>query len=118
MSDLYWERIQYVGDTKLQSLAWLAATGDDTLYRQALEQFDASRAPIGLTQSRFPAELEQYTPCLLYTSRSASRSTTGSTASNAIDQTVRPASWRARGSMRFRHTSAPSSSEAASNNSR
>ena len=62
VSDLYWERIQYVGDTKLQSLAWLAATGDDTLYRQALEQFDASRAPIGLTQSRFPAELEQYTP--------------------------------------------------------
>ena len=62
VSDLYWERIQYVGDTKLQSLAWLAATGDDTLYRQALEQFDASRAPFGLTQSRFPAELEQYTP--------------------------------------------------------
>jgi alpha-L-rhamnosidase len=62
VSDLYWERIQYVGDTKLQSLAWLAATGDDTLYRQALEQFDASRAPFGLTQSRFPAELEQFTP--------------------------------------------------------
>jgi len=62
VSDLSWERIQYVGDTKLQALAWLAATGDDTLYRQALEQFDASRAPFGLTQSRFPAELDQYTP--------------------------------------------------------
>jgi hypothetical protein len=62
VSDLSWERIQYVGDTKLHALAWLAATGDDTLYRQALEQFDASRAPFGLTQSRFPAELEQYTP--------------------------------------------------------
>ncbi len=62
VSDLSWERIQYVGDTKLQSLAWLAVTGDDTLYRQALEQFDASRAPSGLTQSRYPAELEQYTP--------------------------------------------------------
>jgi hypothetical protein len=62
VSDLYWERIQYVGDTKLQALAWLAATGDDTLYRQAIEQFDASRAPFGLTQSRYPAELEQYTP--------------------------------------------------------
>ena len=62
VSDLSWERIQYVGDTKLHSLAWLAATGDDTLYRQALEQFDASRAPFGLTQSRFPAELEQFTP--------------------------------------------------------
>ncbi len=43
-------------------MAWLAVTGDDTLYRQALEQFDASRAPFGLTQSRYPAELEQYTP--------------------------------------------------------
>ena len=62
ISDLYWERIQYVGDTKLQALAWLTATGDEKLYRQALEQFDASRAPFGLTQSRFPAELEQYTP--------------------------------------------------------
>jgi len=62
VSDLYWERIQYVGDTKLQALAWLAATGDEKLYRQALEQFDASRAPFGLTQSRFPADLEQYTP--------------------------------------------------------
>jgi hypothetical protein len=62
VSDLSWERIQYVGDTKLHSLAWLAATGDDTLYRQALEQFDSSRAPFGLTQSRFPAELEQFTP--------------------------------------------------------
>ena len=62
VSDLSWERIQYVGDTKLHALAWLAATGDDTLYRQALEQFDSSRAPFGLTQSRFPAELEQFTP--------------------------------------------------------
>ena len=62
VSDLYWERIQYVGDTKLQALAWLAATGEESLYRQALEQFDASRAPFGLTQSRYPADLEQYTP--------------------------------------------------------
>jgi alpha-L-rhamnosidase len=62
VSDLYWERIQYVGDTKLQAPAWMAATGDERLYRQALEQFDASRAPFGLTQSRYPADLEQYTP--------------------------------------------------------
>jgi alpha-L-rhamnosidase len=62
VSDLYWERIQYVGDAKLQALAWMAATGDEKLYRQALEQIDASRAPFGLTQSRYPADLEQYTP--------------------------------------------------------
>jgi alpha-L-rhamnosidase len=62
VSDLYWERIQYIGDTRLQALAWLALTGDDRLVRLALEQFDQSRAPFGLTQSRYPADLEQYTP--------------------------------------------------------
>ncbi len=62
VSDLSWERIQYVGDTQIHALAWLVSTGDDRLVRQALEQFDASRAPLGLTQSRFPADLEQFTP--------------------------------------------------------
>jgi len=62
VSDLSWERIQYVGDTQIHALAWLAMTGDDRLVRQALEQFDDSRAPFGLTQSRFPADLEQFTP--------------------------------------------------------
>lgn len=62
VSDLYWERIQYVGDTKVQALAWLYATGDDVLYRQALEQFDQSRIPSGLTLSRYPVSLEQRTP--------------------------------------------------------
>lgn len=62
VSDLYWERIQYIGDARLQSLAWMSATGDDVLFRQALQQFDSSRSPEGLTQSRYPADLEQYTP--------------------------------------------------------
>jgi hypothetical protein len=62
VSDLAWERIPYVGDTQIHALAWLATTGDERLVRQALEQFDASRAPFGLTQSRYPADLEQYTP--------------------------------------------------------
>jgi alpha-L-rhamnosidase len=62
VSDLSWERIQYVGDTQIHALAWLTSTGDDRLVRQALEQIDASRAPFGLTQSRFPADLEQFTP--------------------------------------------------------
>ena len=62
ISDLSWERIQYVGDTKVQALAWLYLTDDDALVRQALAQFDASRLPSGLTQSRFPSDLEQVTP--------------------------------------------------------
>ena len=62
ISDLSWERIQYIGDTKIQALAWLYLTDDDALVRQALTQFDASRLPSGLTQSRFPSDLEQVTP--------------------------------------------------------
>ncbi|MGE5646717.1 MAG: family 78 glycoside hydrolase catalytic domain [Acidobacteriota bacterium] len=62
VSDLAWERIPYVGDAQIHALAWLATTGDDRLVKQTLEQVDASRAPFGLTQSRYPAELEQYTP--------------------------------------------------------
>ena len=62
ISDLSWERIQYIGDTKVQALAWLYLTDDDALVRQALAQFDASRLPSGLTQSRYPSDLEQVTP--------------------------------------------------------
>jgi hypothetical protein len=62
VSDLSWERIPYVGDMQIHALAWLATTGDDRLVKQALEQVDKSRAPFGLTQSRYPADLEQYTP--------------------------------------------------------
>jgi hypothetical protein len=62
VSDLGWERIQYVGDTMVQSMAWLAATGDDKLVRLAIEQFDYSRLTEGITQSRYPANLVQLTP--------------------------------------------------------
>jgi len=67
ISDIGWERMQYVADTKVQALTWLALTGDDRLVRLAIEDFDASRAPSGLTQSRYPANLEQYlAPFSLY----------------------------------------------------
>jgi alpha-L-rhamnosidase len=62
VSDLYWERMQYIGDTKVQAMAWMYMTRDDRLVRLALEQFDHSRAYFGLTQSRYPAFLEQYIP--------------------------------------------------------
>ena len=67
ISDLSWERMQYIADTKVQALTWLAFTGDDRLVRLAIEEFDASRAPSGLTQSRYPANLEQFlAPFSLY----------------------------------------------------
>ncbi len=62
ISDLAWERLQYVADTKVQCLAWLSLTDDDRLVRLAIEDIDASRVPAGLTQSRYPANLEQFIP--------------------------------------------------------
>lgn len=62
VSDLYWERMQYVGDTHIQAQSWHVLTGDRSLYRNAILDFARSLAPWGLTQSRFPAELEQFSP--------------------------------------------------------
>lgn len=62
LSDLYWERLQYVGDAHIQAQSWHALTGDETLYRNAVLDFANSLVPWGLTQSRFPADLEQFSP--------------------------------------------------------
>jgi hypothetical protein len=51
----YYEQLQYVGDTRLQSLISLYVSGDDRLVRNALELYDRSRLPEGLTQSRYPS---------------------------------------------------------------
>ncbi len=51
----YYEQLQYVGDTRIQSLVSLYVSGDDRLMRNALELFDSSRRPEGLTQSRYPS---------------------------------------------------------------
>ena len=56
ISDIAWERLQYVADTKVQALTWLNLTGDDRLVRIAIEDFDASRVPFGLTQARYPGQ--------------------------------------------------------------
>jgi len=58
----YWEQLQYVGDTRIQSLISLYVAGDDRLMRQAIEQFDRSRIPEGLTTSRYPSSLTQMIP--------------------------------------------------------
>jgi alpha-L-rhamnosidase len=51
----YYERLQYVGDTRIQALISLYVSGDDRLMRNAIELFDRSRIPGGLTQSRYPS---------------------------------------------------------------
>ena len=62
MDTPYWEQLQYVGDTRIQALVTLYLSGDDRLVRNAIEQFDESRIPDGITQSRYPTELPQFIP--------------------------------------------------------
>lgn len=58
----YYEQLQYVGDTRIQALISFWATGDGRLARQAIQQFDASRLPEGITQSRYPSNWTQVIP--------------------------------------------------------
>jgi alpha-L-rhamnosidase len=62
MDTPYWERLQYVGDTRIQALISYAVAGDDRLARQAIDAFNNSRIPDGLTQSRYPSSLVQMIP--------------------------------------------------------
>jgi len=58
----YYEQLQYLGDTRIQSLISLYVTGDDRLMRNALELADQSRMPEGLTLSRGPSSVPQIIP--------------------------------------------------------
>jgi hypothetical protein len=58
----YYEQQQYIGDTRIQALISLAVSGDDRLMRNAIELFDNSRLPDGLTLSRYPAIYPQIIP--------------------------------------------------------
>jgi hypothetical protein len=58
----YYEQLQYVGDTRIQALVSYALTGDGRLARQTLRQFNASRLPEGITQSRYPSAWPQVIP--------------------------------------------------------
>jgi hypothetical protein len=62
MDTPYWEQLQYVGDTRIQALVSLYAGGDDRLVKNAIELFDESRTPDGITQSRYPGALPQFIP--------------------------------------------------------
>ncbi|PTY05666.1 alpha-L-rhamnosidase [Opitutaceae bacterium EW11] len=55
----YYERLQYVGDTRIQALISLYLSGDDRLMRNAIALYDRSRLPEGLTQSRYPSASPQ-----------------------------------------------------------
>jgi hypothetical protein len=68
MDTPYFEQLQYIGDTRIQALISYTVAGDDRLARQAMEAFDHSRVPEGLTDSRYPSSLYQSIPTfsLLY----------------------------------------------------
>jgi alpha-L-rhamnosidase len=58
----YYEQLQYVGDTRIESLLSIYLTGDDRLMRNAIEQFDDSRIPEGITRSSYPSSTPQLIP--------------------------------------------------------
>jgi len=58
----YYEQLQYIGDTRIQALITYYVSGDDRLARNAIEQFDHSRIPEGLTLSRYPSYIYQVIP--------------------------------------------------------
>ena len=56
----YYERLQYIGDTRIQALLTYYQSGDDRLPRNAIEQLKQSLGADGLTRSRSPARSDQY----------------------------------------------------------
>jgi alpha-L-rhamnosidase len=62
MDTPYYERMQYVGDTRIQALISYVVAGDDRLARQAIEALNDSRVPDGLTRSRYPTSVTQMIP--------------------------------------------------------
>jgi alpha-L-rhamnosidase len=62
MDTPYYEQLQYIGDTRIQALISYTVDGDDRLGRQALEAFNTSRIPDGITRSRYPSSLPQNIP--------------------------------------------------------
>lgn len=58
----YWEQLQYIGDTRIQALVSLFNSGDDRLFRNAINLIDNSRQPEGVTLSRYPTINSQIIP--------------------------------------------------------
>ena len=58
----YYERLQYLGDTRIQALIRLYASTDDRPILRAIRDFDQSRLPEGITQSRYPSWRTQVIP--------------------------------------------------------
>lgn len=64
----YYERLQYIGDARIQAMIAYYYSTDDRLTRNALNQIDQSRLTEGVTLSRYPTQSTQIIPTfsLLY----------------------------------------------------
>jgi alpha-L-rhamnosidase len=58
----YYEQLQYIGDTRIQSLISMYVSGDDRLVRNALLDFNESIFSEGITRSRYPSANPQIIP--------------------------------------------------------
>lgn len=58
----YYEQLQYVGDTRIESLLAMYQTGDTRLSRHAITLFSESRTPEGLTAGSWPSSIPAYLP--------------------------------------------------------
>ena len=56
----YYERLQYLGDTRIQALVTLYNSKDDRLVRNFLYLADISRGADGITKSRYPTTIPQH----------------------------------------------------------
>lgn len=55
----YYEQLQYIGDTRIQTMISYYYSGDDRLARNALNLMDRSRLTEGVTMSRYPTRSTQ-----------------------------------------------------------
>ena len=58
----FYERLQYVGDTRVQAFISLYECADPSLMRKAILLFDMSRDSEGLTMCMYPARIRQVIP--------------------------------------------------------
>ncbi len=58
----YYEQLQYVGDSRIQAMISLYYTGDDRMFKNALNMIDNSRIPEGITQCRYPSFHDSFIP--------------------------------------------------------
>jgi len=57
-----WERMQYIGHTRIQALISYSVANDDRLARPAIQAFNESRIADGITRSRYPSSVTQIIP--------------------------------------------------------